>query len=58
MEESKFNIILMVPVVATVSLNVIFLVNIVRVLLIKLKRSATGNISGAGASRTSIQALR
>jgi calcitonin receptor-like len=57
-QDGRFNIILMVPVVITVSLNVIFLVNIVRVLLIKLRRGPANGGTGSGASRTSLQALR
>ncbi|XP_063926060.1 calcitonin gene-related peptide type 1 receptor isoform X2 [Zophobas morio] len=57
-QDGRFNIILMVPVVITVFLNVIFLVNIVRVLLIKLRRGPANGGTGSGASRTSLQALR
>ncbi|XP_064210832.1 calcitonin gene-related peptide type 1 receptor isoform X2 [Tribolium castaneum] len=57
-QDGRFNKILMVPVVITVFLNVIFLVNIVRVLLIKLRKGPANGGSGSGASRTSLQALR
>lgn len=62
MNEGKYNIILQIPVCATVSLNVIFLFNIVRVLLIKLRKGPQvgggGGGGASGASRTSLQALR
>lgn len=58
MEESRFDIILMIPVVTTIALNVVFLVNIVRVLLIKLRRGPANGGGASGASRTSLQALR
>lgn len=57
-QDGRFNKILMVPVVITVFLNVIFLVNIVRVLLIKLRKGPANGGTGSGASRTSLQALR
>lgn len=56
MDEGKYNIILQIPVCATVFLNLIFLFNIVRVLLVKLRRGP--HAQGTGASSTSLQALR
>lgn len=56
MNEGKYNIILQIPVCLTVFLNVIFLFNILRVLLIKLKRGP--QVGNSGTSRTSLQALR
>ncbi|KAK4875537.1 hypothetical protein RN001_011959 [Aquatica leii] len=59
MNEGRYNIILQIPVCATVFFNVIFLFNILRVLLIKLRRGP--HVQGAtnsGTSRTSLQALR
>jgi len=57
MNEGRYNIILQIPVCATVFLNVIFLFNILRVLLVKLKRGP--HMQGSsGTSRTSLQALR
>lgn len=61
MNEGTYNIILQIPVCAAVSLNVIFLFNIVRVLLIKLRKGPQvggGGGGASGASRTSLQALR
>lgn len=55
-DEGIYNIILQIPVVATVFLNLIFLFNIVRVLWIKLRKGP--HAQGTGASRTSLQALR
>ncbi|XP_031351143.1 calcitonin gene-related peptide type 1 receptor-like isoform X2 [Photinus pyralis] len=59
MNEGRYNIILQIPVCATVFLNVIFLFNILRVLLIKLRRGPHMHGAGSsGTSRTSLQALR
>ncbi|KAK9877387.1 hypothetical protein WA026_017782 [Henosepilachna vigintioctopunctata] len=57
MDDCSFTRILRIPVVITIILNAIFLFNILRVLLVKLK-NGTGNGSGLNASRTSLQALR
>ncbi|XP_018335559.1 calcitonin gene-related peptide type 1 receptor-like isoform X2 [Agrilus planipennis] len=58
MNDGKYNIILQVPVCAAVCLNVIFLINIVRVLLIKLRNGPHLQRNNSGSTRTSIQALR
>ncbi|XP_044755229.1 calcitonin gene-related peptide type 1 receptor-like [Coccinella septempunctata] len=57
MDDCSFTRILQIPVAITVILNAVFLINILRVLLVKLKHgTATG--AGSGASRASLQALR
>ncbi|XP_063698907.1 calcitonin gene-related peptide type 1 receptor isoform X1 [Culicoides brevitarsis] len=56
MDESPFNNVLVAPVCISMLLNLLFLCNIVRVVLLKLKAPA-GN-SGTAPSRTILQAFR
>ncbi|KAJ8968875.1 hypothetical protein NQ317_008131 [Molorchus minor] len=57
-KESRFEIIHQIPVAATIILNLFFLINIVRVVVGKLRRGPANDGSGSGASRSSLQALR
>ncbi|XP_055697911.1 calcitonin gene-related peptide type 1 receptor isoform X2 [Phlebotomus papatasi] len=54
--ETFYNYILVAPVVISMLLNLLFLCNIVRVLLLKLK--APAGLQGGGPSRTVLQAFR
>lgn len=56
--DSKFAIIQQVPVAGTIILNFLFLINIVRVLVLKLRSGPAHDGQGTGASRSSLQALR
>ena len=56
MDESEYNSVLVVPVVTSMVLNLIFLFNIVRVVLLKLR--APAGPAGGGPSRTILQAFR
>lgn len=56
MNESDFRYILVVPVSISMLLNLLFLCNIVRVVLLKLK--APAGPQGTGPSRTILQAFR
>jgi len=57
MIDNDFNYILMVPVCISIFLNLLFLCNIVRVVLLKL--NAPASIQGScGPSRTVLQAFR
>lgn len=56
MDESPYMNVLVAPVCISMLLNLLFLCNIVRVVLLKLKAPA-GN-SGAAPSRTILQAFR
>ncbi|XP_050304536.1 calcitonin gene-related peptide type 1 receptor isoform X2 [Anthonomus grandis grandis] len=59
MKEFKYDIIYQVPVALTIGLNLIFLINIIRVVILKLKRGPANNgQNSSGASRSTIQALR
>ncbi|XP_074026985.1 diuretic hormone 31 Receptor isoform X2 [Leptinotarsa decemlineata] len=57
-KDSRFEIIHQIPVAATIILNLFFLINIVRVVVVKLRRGPANDGSGTGASRSSLQALR
>ncbi|XP_030754133.1 calcitonin gene-related peptide type 1 receptor-like [Sitophilus oryzae] len=59
-KESRFDIIQQIPVGATIFLNLIFLINIVRVVVVKLRMGPAhdGQGGGGGASRSTLQALR
>ncbi|XP_066147489.1 calcitonin gene-related peptide type 1 receptor-like isoform X2 [Euwallacea fornicatus] len=58
-KEFKYDIIQQVPVAATIGLNLIFLINIVRVVVLKLRRGPANDGQGAGGtSRSTLQALR
>ncbi|KAF7288061.1 hypothetical protein GWI33_000115 [Rhynchophorus ferrugineus] len=59
-KESRFDIIQQIPVAATIFLNLIFLINIVRVVVVKLRMGPAndGQGGGGGASRSTLQALR
>ncbi|CAH1101413.1 unnamed protein product [Psylliodes chrysocephalus] len=56
-KESRFEIINQIPVAATIILNLFFLINIVRVVVVKLRKGPAEG-QGSGASSSSIQALR
>ncbi|XP_049547893.1 calcitonin gene-related peptide type 1 receptor isoform X2 [Anopheles darlingi] len=56
MNDSAFNKVFIVPVCSSMLLNLVFLFNIMRVLLLKLK--APAGPQGAGPSRTVLQAFR
>ncbi|KAJ8913854.1 hypothetical protein NQ315_003763 [Exocentrus adspersus] len=56
-KESRFEIIHQIPVAATILLNLFFLINIVRVVIVKLRRGPANDGHGSGASRSSLQAL-
>jgi calcitonin receptor-like len=56
MDESEYNSVLVIPVVTSMVLNLIFLFNIVRVVLLKLR--APAGPQGGGPSRTILQAFR
>lgn len=57
MRDFRYDFIQQIPVAATVGLNLLFLINIVRVVVLKL-RSGPANEPSGGASRSSLQALR
>ncbi|XP_060528045.1 calcitonin gene-related peptide type 1 receptor [Cylas formicarius] len=59
-KESRFDIIQQVPVAGTIGLNLLFLINIVRVVIIKSRRGPVndGQSAAGGASRSTLQALR
>ncbi|XP_050504955.1 calcitonin gene-related peptide type 1 receptor-like isoform X2 [Diabrotica virgifera virgifera] len=56
-KDSRFEIINQIPVAATIILNLFFLINIVRVVVMKLRKGPAEG-QGSGASRSSLQALR
>lgn len=56
--DSRFAIIQQIPVAGTIILNFLFLINIVRVLVLKLRSGPANDGQGTGASRSSLQALR
>lgn len=56
-KDTKFEIINQIPVAGTIILNLFFLINIVRVVVIKLRKGPAEG-QGSGASRSSLQALR
>ncbi|CAG9760637.1 unnamed protein product [Ceutorhynchus assimilis] len=57
-KDFRYDIIQQVPVAATIGLNLVFLINIVRVVVIKLRRGPANDGQGGGASRSTLQALR
>ncbi|XP_048519026.1 calcitonin gene-related peptide type 1 receptor, partial [Dendroctonus ponderosae] len=57
MRDFRYDFIQQIPVAATVGLNLLFLINIVRVVVLKLRRGPANEPSG-GASRSTLQALR
>lgn len=58
MKECKYDIIQQVPVAATIFLNFIFLINIIRVVVMKLQRGPANDGQGSGTSRSTLQAFR
>jgi calcitonin receptor-like len=58
MNESPFTNVLVAPVCLSMLLNLLFLCNIVRVVLLKLKAPAMPGQQASGPSRTILQAFR